>query len=354
MVFGPDGNLYVASGRGDEVRRYNDATGAFIDVFVAPGSGGLDQPYGLAFGPDGHLYVASFTNHEVLRYDGASGAFLGTFVSPGSGGLNTPEQIVFGPDGHLYVTSFATDNILRYDGNNGAFIDTYVSAGNGSFASPVFTTFLPNHQVMVNSNLPPTINVSGGTVAYAENSPPTVFDATATASDSDSPDFDTGVLTVDFTVGGTANDWLSIRDQGPGAGNITIAGIDVRYDFDAGPVKIGDFAGGIGGANPLNITFNTNANAIAVEAALRNITYENVTDHPSTDTRTVRFILTDGDGGTSNAETKTIDLTDDNDDPGNTGAFPSDIVVIEDEVSNVPLAIIDLVDPDAGTENLTP
>ncbi len=399
MAFGPDGNLYVASGRGDEVRRYHGSTGAFIDAFVAPGSGGLDQPYSLTFGPDGHLYVASFTNSEVLRYDGASGAFLGTFVSPGSGGLNTPEQIVFGPDGHLYVTSFATDNILRYNGSNGAFIDmfvttglggleepaglafgpdahlyvadfknsqilryngttgafidTYVSVGSGGFASPVFTTFLPHHQVMVNTNLPPTISLSGSTVSYTENNPPTMFDATATATDPDSADFDTGTLMVGFTAGGTANDRLGIRDQGPGVGNITIAGIDVHYDFGAGPVKIGDFVGGTGSANPLDITFNTTANAIAVEAVLRNITYENVSNHPSTDTRTVRFILTDGDGGVSNAETKMIDLTDDNDDPGNTGAFPSDIAVIEDVVSNMALAMIDLVDLDAGTANLT-
>ncbi len=399
MVFGPDGNLYVANGLGDEVRRYNAADGTFIDAFVTLGSGGLDQPYGLAFGPDGHLYVGSYSNHEVLRYDGANGAFLGTFVSPGSGGLDTPGQVVFGPDGNLYIASFETDNILRYDGttgafidmfvttglggldqptglafgpdghlyvsdfnnsrilryngNTGAFIDTYVNAGSGGLASPVFTTFLTHHQVMVQPNIPPTINLTGGNVAYTENDPPVSFDATAIVSDPDSPDFDTGTLTVNFTVGGTVNDRLNIQDQGPGAGNISIAGIDVRYDFGGGPVKIGVFAGGTSGADPLSITFNTNATATAVEAALRNITYQNVSDAPSTTTRTVQFILTDGDGGTSDADTKTIDLTDDNDDPSNIGALPSDIMVIEDELNNVPLMLIDLVDLDAGAESLT-
>ena len=49
LVFGPDGNLYVSSGITDEVLRYNGATGAFIDVFVTAGSGGLNEPTFLIF-----------------------------------------------------------------------------------------------------------------------------------------------------------------------------------------------------------------------------------------------------------------------------------------------------------------
>jgi hypothetical protein len=64
-IFGPDGNgdgaqdLYVASGETDEVRRYDGNSGAFIDIFVTAGSGGLDDPGDLAFGPDGSLVVSS-------------------------------------------------------------------------------------------------------------------------------------------------------------------------------------------------------------------------------------------------------------------------------------------------------
>ncbi len=136
-------------------------------------------------------------------------------------------------------------------------------------------------------------------------------------------------------------------------GNITLSGIDVRYDFGSGPVVIGTFVGGTNGSNPLDITFNANANAIAVAALLRNITYYNGSDDPSTDTRTLRFILTDGDGGISQAKTKTIDLTADNDDPSNSGTPPPDILVTEDETNDVPLTAIQLADLDAGTGNLT-
>ncbi len=399
MAFGPDGHLYVSSGATDEILRFDGTTGAFVNAFAAAGSGGLRAPYGLTFGPDGHLYVASFSQDDVLRFDGATGAFIDTFVTAGSGGLNTPEQLTFGPDGHLYVASFSTDNvlryhgttgafidmfvttslggldqpsglafgpdghlyvtdyrndlILRYDGITGAFIDTYVSAGSGGLNQPIFATFLPQHQVHINANIPPIIDLSNGTLAYTENSPPAVVDAAATLSDPDSPNFDTGTLIVDFTVGGTPNDRLAIRDQGPGVGNLTIAGVDVRYDFSTGPIVIGTVVGGTSGMNPLDVTFNANADATSVEAVLRNVTYQNVSDNPATALRTVRFVLTDGDGGTSNAESKSISLTAVNDDPGNTGSLPADVSVTEDAASPLNLTAMHLEDPDANTDNLT-
>ena len=83
--------LFVSSG--NEVKRYDAATGAFLGNFVTAGSGGLSSfvGNGLGFGPDGNLYVASNDKFSgvgnVLRYSGASGAFLGVllpFLYPGS------------------------------------------------------------------------------------------------------------------------------------------------------------------------------------------------------------------------------------------------------------------------------
>ena len=117
VAVGPDGNVYVSSGGTKSVLRYDRLMGAFIDVFVAPGSGGLIEPQGLTFGPDGNLYVVNWA-FNVLRYDGATGAPLGTFASPVLGGAF---ELVFGPDGNLFVTSFSF--VHQFDGATGALIN---------------------------------------------------------------------------------------------------------------------------------------------------------------------------------------------------------------------------------------
>jgi hypothetical protein len=167
-VFGPDGNLYVASTDSNSILRYDGVTGEFKDAFVTSASGGLQTPYGLAFGPDGNLYVSSWGNGEVLYYNGSSGAFLGTvasglsqpigltfgadgslyiaeqgnndvlrynasglstFIPAGTGGLSKARKAVFGPDGNLYVASQGTGQVLRYNGQSGAFIDVFATTG---------------------------------------------------------------------------------------------------------------------------------------------------------------------------------------------------------------------------------
>jgi hypothetical protein len=42
------------------------------------------------FGPDNDLFVVSETANAVLRYDGTTGAFIDDFVMPGSGGAMNP------------------------------------------------------------------------------------------------------------------------------------------------------------------------------------------------------------------------------------------------------------------------
>ena len=150
----------------------------------------------------------------------------------------------------------------------------------------------------------PTLTLPGGTLDYQEGDPATVIDATATVSDPDSANFDTGTLSVDFTAGGTANDRLSIRDQGTDAGLIGVSGSTVSY----GGTVIGTFTGGTDGSTPLVVTFNANATPTAVDALAKNITYENVVSDPFTENRSVRFFVTDGDGGTSSAEVIAIDV----------------------------------------------
>jgi hypothetical protein len=93
------GSIFVSSYGNSSILQYDAATGAFIGTFVASGYGGLSHPDGILFGKDGNLYVANSDGGppEVLRYDGHTGAFLGIFVPSGSGGALGFTDMVWGP-----------------------------------------------------------------------------------------------------------------------------------------------------------------------------------------------------------------------------------------------------------------
>jgi len=136
LAFGPDGNLYVSSRNNSSVLRYDRITGAFIDAFVPSGSGGLTVAVGLTFGPDGNLYVVSRNTHSVLRYDGTTGAFIDVFVTSQSGGLFDPRDPEFGPDGNLYVSSAGNQTVRRYDGSTGAYLGVFAASAGFAQACP--------------------------------------------------------------------------------------------------------------------------------------------------------------------------------------------------------------------------
>ncbi|MGE0383643.1 MAG: Ig-like domain-containing protein, partial [Gammaproteobacteria bacterium] len=172
--------------------------------------------------------------------------------------------------------------------------------------------------VAVNVNALPVINnLATNTLAYTEGDGARVIDqgTAATVTDLDSPNFDTGTLTVSIIAGGdTADDVLGIRNQGTGAGQIGVSGANVTYEG----TTIGTFAGGSGGS-ALVITFNANATsgaAGAVSKLVQNITYTNTdAGDPSASSRTVRFVVTDGEGATSTAADTTVTIARVNDAP---------------------------------------
>ncbi len=164
IIFGPDGDLYVAErifigqdwsweGR---VARYDGTTGAYLGDFVPLASGGLSIPTALVFGPADHnpnkldLYVVSLGTESVKRYDGTTGAYLGDFVARGSGGLEGPGTMTFGPDGNLFVADFYSSDLAvkRFQGPSGptpgAYIDTFVPAGSGGLQIPSGLIFGPD------------------------------------------------------------------------------------------------------------------------------------------------------------------------------------------------------------------
>jgi sugar lactone lactonase YvrE len=138
LTFGPNGVLYVSVGGNsglnllDPTYPQNSAvlrfsrSGEFLGV--AASGNGLTRPYGTAIGPDGYLYVASFRTNQILRFNPQTGAFIDVFASDNNGGLgspnglNGPNGLLFGPDGSLYVTTEGTANDV-----NGNLVFSYPS-----------------------------------------------------------------------------------------------------------------------------------------------------------------------------------------------------------------------------------
>lgn len=106
--------------------------------FVPAGSGGMRSPLAALFGPDGNgdgnldLYVASADTTgqlkgqnktaTVKRYDGATGAFIDTLVPEGSGGLDDPSFMTFtetDPVTLAYRPRVSIGDVTKAEGKNG-------------------------------------------------------------------------------------------------------------------------------------------------------------------------------------------------------------------------------------------
>jgi DNA-binding beta-propeller fold protein YncE len=130
VKLGPDGLLYVTSEISQEILRYRNDTLEFVDVFAT--IPGID-PTGFAFAPNGDVYVAGFRTDQVRRLS-AAGAALDIPVPAGTAGLDGPDNgIAFAPDGNLYVPGYNSSNVIRHDPRTGATTAVVVRAAQGLF-----------------------------------------------------------------------------------------------------------------------------------------------------------------------------------------------------------------------------
>ncbi|TPK76973.1 adhesin, partial [Mesorhizobium sp. B2-4-18] len=195
----------------------------------------------------------------------------------------------------------------------GAWTYTASSAHNELVASQHYTenfdvvsadgTHTSVHIDILGTNDAPAIDLNSGTAGtstilnYTAGSAATAIAPAATITDIDSANFGGGSLTVGFTANGAATDQLTIQNQAPGAGQITVSGNSVSY----GGTLIGTFTGGTNGSN-LVVTFNANATAAAAQALADHILYANAIS--GTIAKSVTYTLVDG-GGTANGGTDT-------------------------------------------------
>jgi DNA-binding beta-propeller fold protein YncE len=150
------GYLFVGDYTNNSVKRFDAASGSFLDQQALSGDFGPGNPMGMAVGPDGNLYVADNTNNSVEKFDGTTGAFLSHFIPTSASTLSQPSGLVFDPDGNLYVANYGTGGfgfINRFNGTTGALIDQFVAPGSGpplgGLAYPMGMTFGPNGNLFV-------------------------------------------------------------------------------------------------------------------------------------------------------------------------------------------------------------
>lgn len=168
--------LYIGDAGDDSVRRFDAATGAYVDDFVSPGSGGLFGVRGLIFDGDGNLLVSDQnvnqpTNGEVLRYQGSTGAFLDALV-PEPMAPYAPRGMVLGVDGLLYVADMGgvvsppAGGIARYDATTGAFVDRLTAPGLSVPFSPRGVVFGPDGLLYASNFEPAGPGASGSILRF--------------------------------------------------------------------------------------------------------------------------------------------------------------------------------------------
>ena len=155
---------------------------------------------------------------------------------------------------------------------------------------------------IVDEDVPVIVLPGTDPLAFSEGEAAIFIDPTATLATGQAS-YDAGNLTVDITSGGTANDRLTVVTNVTEA--ISVVSANVRYSGQT----FATWAGGTDGSTPLVITFNANATPSRIQSLMRSIKYQNVSENPTEDTRTVRFALTNQSADASNETTKDINIT---------------------------------------------
>ena len=291
---GPNGAMVISLG--DSVSLVTDSAGRLVGSYYAGGTWPPVAFTGTIAGTGWHHLAFTFNdtaNVATLYLDGAAVATL-----------STTDSISYTLGSDTYIGKHANGNTNYYFAGK---IDDARIYNRTLSASEVAT--LANDLNLIDTdsvavtvtavNDAPTItNLSGDSVSYSEGDGAVVIEqgGNALVADVDSTNFDTGTLKVSIPAGGdSAEDALSIRNQGTGAGQIGVSGSTITF----GGTTIGTFTGGSSGS-ALIITLNSNATPTSVTALVKNITYQNTdTFDPTTGARTIRLVLTDGGGGTS-------------------------------------------------------
>ena len=185
VVVGPDGNIYASSFATGQIFYFDSADGmalpakggeAIPGLFasmtvelegeVVPGSGG-----DLMFGPDGNLYVAESTSASLRVFDGETGAPLPDVIS----GLGEISGFGFDAEGRVLVGSPFSGVLRRNPSGN---FDTIVAPFAMGMQYPNGFVNLPNGDLLISDLFGNQIlrQASDGTLSQFASVPPAIPD----------------------------------------------------------------------------------------------------------------------------------------------------------------------------------
>ncbi|WP_374246395.1 hypothetical protein, partial [Zoogloea sp.] len=152
----------------------------------------------------------------------------------------------------------------------------------------------------------PSLGDFGGSVTFEENlvnAQPQVLDVAVSFTAPAGASFDGGAVSVFYLSGGSADDQLSVRNQGSGIGQIGVAGNLVSF----GGAVIGTLSGGADGTG-LRVALNAAASADAIEALIQNVAYGNSGYNPAA-VRQIGVRVEDGGGASAAGGVLTVNVT---------------------------------------------
>lgn len=134
ITTGPDGSLYVADLGNNRIRKIT--LGGSVTTFAGSVSGDIDNvgtqarfraPSGIVYGADGNLYVADNQNHKIkkIQPDGKVTTLAGSGLQGNADGVagaaqfRFPHSITMSPDGYLYVSDLYNHSIRKISPGNG-------------------------------------------------------------------------------------------------------------------------------------------------------------------------------------------------------------------------------------------
>ncbi|MCK6388794.1 MAG: hypothetical protein L6Q65_14525 [Zoogloea sp.] len=300
VVWADDGG-HDGSGYGVYAQRFDASGNRLGGEFLINGTtySSQYQPAVTALASGG--FVVSWYNDYLDSSGTGSAADVYVREYAADGSPVGAEVKVNSPSGSYYqydpaVAHLGSDNFVvvwRSDGQDGSNAGIYQQLF-GSVAE------------LQRGNAAPVLADFGGTVSFGENlvnAAPQVLDPLVSFSAREGASFDGGVVTVFFVSGGSPADRLSVRGTGDGAGEIGVAGSEVRY----GGVVIGELAGGTAGA-ALSVRLNAAASVDAIEALVQGIAYANTSFSPLA-SRQVGVRIEDGSGVSTAGGIVTVNIT---------------------------------------------